>query len=318
MLAGLLYLGSGGGLMVLYVLRRKLSTHVAETPLQRPDVPWLAGAVLFGGVLGPLLAMMGLRMIPASTSSLLLNMEGVFTAGLAWFVFHENFDRRIAVGMVFILAGSLVLSWQGNAEAAPLLGSVLVVAACLCWGLDNNFTQKVSASDPFQVTAIKGLVAGAFNVSLALALGNPLPALSTAALSAVVGVFGYGISLACFVLALRQIGTARTGAYFALAPFIGAILSVLVLGEPASPALLAAGLLMGLGVWIHLTERHDHKHVHPYLKHSHGHVHDEHHEHAHAPGVDVTEPHTHEHEHQPMTHTHPHLPDIHHRHSNTA
>lgn len=319
LLAGLLYLGSGVGLSLVRLARRGQSTLGAgEASLPRAQWGWLAGAVFFGGVLGPVLLMLGLQSTSASTASLLLNLEGVFTALLAWFVFRENFDARIALGMVAIVAGGLTLSWQPGAGLAFSSGALLVAGACACWGVDNNLTQKVSSSDPFQIAAIKGLVAGSVNLAIAFALGASLPPLRVLAGALVVGFFGYGLSLACFVLALRHIGTARTGAYFSLAPFVGALVSLLVLRESVGTLFVAAGILMGIGVWLHLTERHEHRHAHERLEHSHRHVHDEHHQHAHPPGVDPSGPHTHEHVHDPMAHSHPHFPDIHHRHVHEA
>jgi drug/metabolite transporter (DMT)-like permease len=244
----------------------------------------------------------------------LLNLEGVFTATLAWFVFKENFDRRIAIGMVLIVVGGIVLSWQGSGGFSLPVGSLAIAGACLCWGIDNNLTQKVSGSDPYQITAIKGVVAGSVNLLIALSLGAKFPSVPIVFESLGIGFLGYGVSLVLFVLALRHIGTARTGAYFSRAPFVGAVISVLLLHDSVGPFLLVAALLMGIGVWLHLSEKHEHEHYHEYLEHSHRHVHDEHHQHEHEPGVDPTEPHTHWHVHQPMTHTHPHYPDIHHRH----
>lgn len=311
LLAGLLYVGSGVGLTLVYLLRRHRAT---DAPLVRADLPWLAGATLFGGVLGPMLLMLGLTTTPASTASLLLNLEGVFTALLAWFAFKENFDRRIFLGMLAILAGGVILSWQGDGPRVLPLGALAVIGACFCWGIDNNLTQKVSAGDPVQVTAIKGAVAGSVNLTIALMMGTKLPGLGALAGSLVVGFLGYGCSLVLFVLALRHIGTARTGAYFSLAPFVGATVSVLLLGEPVETRFLMAAALMGFGVWLHLTERHVHEHTHERMEHTHRHVHDEHHQHEHPPGVDPRGPHTHPHVHEPTTHTHPHYPDIHHRH----
>lgn len=311
LLAGVLYLGSGVGLTVLFALRRGRG---ADAPLTREHWPWLAGAVFFGGGLGPVLLMLGLDTTPAASASLLLNLEGVFTALLAWFVFRENFDRRIALGMVCIVAGGVALSWQPTGGLRASAGALLIVAACLCWAIDNNLTQKVSGSDPVQIAAIKGVAAGTVNLGIALALGAPLPATAAAAGALVVGFLGYGLSLVLFVLALRHIGTARTGAYFSLAPFVGAAVSLVLLREPVGSRLVLAAVLMGIGIWLHLTERHVHRHRHERLEHSHRHVHDEHHQHPHSPGVDPTEPHTHSHVHEPVEHTHPHFPDIHHRH----
>jgi drug/metabolite transporter (DMT)-like permease len=301
LVAGLLYCGAGAGLTALRFLARPRD---AEGRFGRRDLPWLAGAVLTGGVAGPVLLMWGLGTTPASATALLLNLEGVFTAALAWFVFRENVDRRVALGMGFIITGGIVLSWPRAA----------VVGACLCWALDNNLTQKVSGGDPLQIAAIKGVVAGSVNVALAFALGARVPSAGLAAGAMIVGFFGYGISLSLFVVALRHLGTARTGAYFSVAPFVGAVAALALLGEPPRPGLMAAALLMGFGIWLHVTERHDHAHEHGTLAHAHRHLHDEHHKHRHGEDDPPGEPHAHAHVHAPMIHRHPHYPDIHHRH----
>jgi drug/metabolite transporter (DMT)-like permease len=312
LLAALFYLGSGAGLTIIYVVWRRTSR--TEAPLSKRDMPWLAGAMLFGGVLGPALLMIGLSTTSASATSLLLNLESVFTALLAWFIFRENFDARIALGMALILAGGALLSFQGEFEATPSLGILAVVGACLCWGIDNNFTQKISASDPIQIAAIKGIVAGTVNTIVAMRLGAIVPAAGGVAGALLVGFLGYGISLVMFVLALRRIGTARTSAYFSTAPFVGALASVLLLRESIGISVLGGGALMGIGVWLHITERHLHEHTHDHIVHNHQHVYDEHHHHEHPVGTDSTGPHTHLHDHKTLTHSHHHYPDIHHRH----
>ncbi len=313
LLAGLLYLGSGLGLGVWWRWRRR-GRLAHEATLTRRDLPWLGGAIGFGGFLGPLLLLVGLSHTPASAASLLLNLEGVLTAGLAWTVFRENVDRRIVLGMVAIVAGGALLVWQGRLEWDGLLGPLMIAVACLCWAIDNNLTQKVSASDPIQIAALKGGVAGSVNLAIGLVLGGSLPPLPTIGSALLLGFFGYGLSLVLFVLALRSLGTARTGAYFSTAPFVGAILSLLLWHEPATLSLVAAAALMAFGVWLHLTERHGHVHTHAPLAHAHAHRHDNHHRHGHAPDAPAGEPHTHAHVHDPLTHVHPHYPDIHHRH----
>lgn len=311
LLAGVLYLGSGSGLLIVWLARRRRSN---EAPLRRRDVPWLAGAIAFGGALGPLLLMLGLARTAASSASLLLNTEGVFTALIAWYVFRENFDRRIASGMVAIVAGGIVLSWEGRAEFGGLRGPLLVAGATLCWAIDNNLTQKVSAGDPVQVAMLKGLVAGSVNAAIAIALGATWPSIARIGGALVLGFLSYGVSLVLFVLALRQLGTARTGAYFSTAPFVGAAVSLVIFRERPSLAFAGAATLMALGVWLHVTERHEHEHRHEALEHEHLHVHDEHHQHAHSPSDPPGEPHSHPHRHEPMVHSHAHYPDIHHRH----
>ncbi|MHB9086264.1 MAG: DMT family transporter [Thiobacillus sp.] len=316
MLAGLLYLGSGLGLLIWYTLRVLVARGQQPTNarLTRQDLPWLGGAILTGGIAGPVLLMFGLTLTPASSASLLLNMEGVLTALLAWFVFKENFDRRIFLGMVLIVAAGVLLSWQQRPALGVPWGALAIVAACLCWAIDNNLTRKVSASDAVQIAGIKGLVAGSVNLSIALALGSPWPEASTALIAGVVGFSGYGLSLVLFVLALRHLGTARTGAYFSVAPFAGAAIALVMLGETPDPVFWVAAALMGAGIWLHLTETHAHAHTHVLMSHAHGHSHDTHHQHSHDFPWDGKEPHSHPHQHEPLTHSHPHFPDIHHRH----
>ena len=313
LLAGLLYLGSGLGLGTLWLLRRAKGT-TPDAPLTRRDMPWLGGAILFGGVLAPLALMAGLMRTPASASALMLNLEGVFTALIAWMVFAENVDKRIAVGMFAIVAGGAALSWQGRMAWGGAAGPLLVVLACLGWAIDNNLTQKVSASDPVQIAAIKGLVAGTVNVAIGLVLGGGLPSPVRIGGAMTLGLFAYGVSLVLYVLAMRSLGTARTGAYFSLAPFVGAAGGLLFWHDNVTPLFFVAAALMAAGLWLHLTERHEHRHQHEPLTHSHRHVHDEHHRHAHGQGDAEGEPHTHSHTHEPLTHRHAHFPDIHHRH----
>jgi drug/metabolite transporter (DMT)-like permease len=315
-LAGLLYLGSGLGLLALFAFRAMSSRndHDASSRLAASDMPWLAGAIVFGGIVGPVLLMSGLMLTPASSASLLLNMESVLTSLLAWFVFKENFDRRIFLGMVFIVAGGLLLSWEQRPELGVPWGAVAIVGACFCWAIDNNLTRKVSASDAVQIAGVKGLVAGAVNVLIAAALGLPMPPMTDVLLAGVIGFCGYGLSLVFFVLALRNLGTARTGAYFSVAPFVGAAISLVMLGESPGSTFWLAGALMGGGIWLHLTERHVHEHTHEPIVHAHAHTHDAHHQHKHDFAWDGAEPHVHPHRHEPMTHAHPHFPDIHHQH----
>jgi drug/metabolite transporter (DMT)-like permease len=315
-LAGLLYCGAGIGGALLRQLPAGIlrSADAAEGTLRRADVPWLAGAIAAGGVLGPILLMFGLASTDAATASLLLTLEGAATVLLAWFVFQENFDRRIALGMVLLLLGAAILSWSGTPSLANLLGPAAIVGACAAWGLDNNLTRRVSLADPLQIVQWKGLVAGPINLVLGLSAGATLPAVQPALLSGVVGFFGYGVSLALFVLALRHLGAARTSAYFSTAPFIGAVVAIGMLGESFSLQLLAAGILMAIGVWLHLSEHHEHEHAHEPMTHAHPHVHDDHHRHDHAPGDPPGEPHTHVHAHGRFRHVHPHVPDMHHVH----
>jgi drug/metabolite transporter (DMT)-like permease len=312
-LAGLLYLGSGLGLSAVLGARKLAGATISEAPLRRADLPWLALVVLFGGILGPLLLMIGLTTTQASSASLLLNVEGLATMAIAWVVFRENVDRRLLFGAFAILAGAVVLSWRGGPMGVGW-GALAIVGACLAWAIDNNLTRKLSSADPVQITAIKGVVAGLANLVLALSRGAHLPHAPQIGAAAAVGLLGYGVSLVLFVLALRQLGAARTGAYFSTAPFIGASLSIVIFREPISLQLVLAAVLMGVGVWLHLSENHEHEHAHEALEHEHRHVHDAHHQHDHAADDPPGEPHTHRHRHEPLSHAHPHYPDLHHRH----
>jgi drug/metabolite transporter (DMT)-like permease len=309
LLAGFLYLGSGAGLSLYRLLWR-----IRPGRLEKGEWPWLAGAIVAGGILAPVLLMLGLKGMPASGTSLLLNAEGVFTSLLAWIVFRENFDRRIALGMLAIVGGALVLSWPVQAKFASLWPAVAILGACVGWAVDNNLTRKVSLSDATWIAAIKGWVAGSVNLCIAISLSADFPSPPLIVASLGLGSIAYGASLTLFVLSLRQLGTARTGAYFSVAPFFGAALAVPLLGEVINQRLITAGALMAFGVWLHLTERHAHKHHHEPMEHEHEHTHDEHHRHEHDAANTFAERHTHRHKHAPLTHFHAHFPDMHHQH----
>jgi drug/metabolite transporter (DMT)-like permease len=253
-LAGLFYCGAGIGTALLR--RARPGAFISsEAELQRRDIPWLAGAVVSGGVIGPLLLMLGLALSDAATASLLLTLETVATGTLAWVVFHEEFNARVAVGMALLVAGALTLAWSGKPNIENILGPLAIIGACIAWGIDNNMTRKVSHANPLQIVQIKGLVAGPINLMLAWSVGASLPGAATVLPALVVGFVGYGLSIALFVLAMRELGTARTGAYFATAPLIGAVAAVIVLGEPVTAQLTVAGCLIGVGVWLYATEQ---------------------------------------------------------------
>jgi drug/metabolite transporter (DMT)-like permease len=256
----------------------------------------------------------GLTRTDASTASLLLTLEGVATALMAWFIFHESFDRRIATGMLCLALGAMVLSWSGTPTLDSIVGPLAVIGACAAWGLDNNLTRKISLADPLQIVTLKGSIAGPINLLLAVAAGGALPDFPTILIATIVGFLCYGVSLALFVIALRHLGSARTAAYFSTAPFFGAIAAVITLHEGVTYQLAAAGALMAAGVWLHVTEQHEHEHTHEQQEHTHAHIHDETHQHSHAPNDPIGEPHTHRHSHEPLKHSHPHVPDMHHQH----
>lgn len=309
LMAGLLYLGSGIGLSLIRVTQRS-----APVRLEPNEWGWLAAAILAGGIAGPVLLMVGLANMPASGASLLLNAEGVFTALLAWFVFHENFDRRIALGMLAIVTGATILAWPGETSFGEAWPAWAVLGACFAWALDNNLTRKVALTDATWIAAAKGLVAGTANLAIAASLADQWPSVPTMLSASLLGLFAYGISLTLFVVALRHLGSARTGAYFSIAPFVGAMISLPLLGEVLSTRLLVAGGFMAWGVWLHLTEHHAHEHQHEAMEHMHEHEHDAHHQHKHKCEVEPGTRHSHRHQHDALAHSHAHFPDMHHRH----
>lgn len=309
MLAAIFYCASGIGLG-LY----RLSVRRAERTLGRRDMPWLAGAILAGGVTGPILMMFGLTHAGGGVASLLLTLEGVATALIAWFVFKENFDRRVASGLAAIVLGAMVLSWEGGGGGGDWIGPLAIFGACVAWGIDNNLTRKIADGDPIEIAMWKGLAGGPVMLALALAVGAHGPDVQTVAFASLVGLFGIGVSLSMFCRALRDLGAARTGAYFSTAPFVGAAGAIVLLSEPLTVEFVVAGLLMAFGVYLHLTERHAHEHEHEPITHAHAHVHDVHHRHAHGASDPTGEPHSHRHTHVRLRHSHRHAPDIHHMH----
>ncbi len=316
LLAGLLYAGSGVGLLIFRTAKK-----LPAPRLNQSERVWLVAAVVCGGVAAPVLLMFGLSGMAAGHASLLLNAEAVLTTLLAWALFKEHLGSRIVLGMALIVAGALLLSWplagiHARVKAPQLWPVVAVVLACTFWALDNNFTRKIAHSDASWIACVKGLSAGLINLLLAFLMGTEWPSLVGITAAMLVGFLAYGVSLALFVVALRHLGTSRTGAYFSTAPFVGAIISIVFFAESVTWQLGLASALMGLGVWLHLTEDHGHLHRHDVLTHTHAHTHDDHHRHDHpemnalaANGV-----HSHTHQHEPLEHSHAHFPDAHHRH----
>lgn len=313
LIAGLLYLGSGVGLMLIKIIRDK-GWQLAT--LEIKDWLWLSGAITCGGILAPILLMYGLTYTSSADASLLLNLEAVLTSTIAWVIFKENADKRIILGMILIVVGGILLSLQqGKLAFNNLLGIGLIAGACLCWAIDNNLTRKVANSDVFFIAGSKGLFAGIVNICLACSIGAKFPQFDLVAIMLVCGFVGYGLSLLLFILALRGLGTSRTGAYFSIAPFIGVVISILIFHDQPSLMFWLATVFMACGVWLHLTEVHDHIHTHIEETHEHLHVHDEHHQHEHDFAYDGSIAHSHIHQHDELTHEHHHYPDAHHLHT---
>jgi len=316
-LAAFLYLGSGIGSWLLFAFQRlNHRGRMVEAQLSRNDLPWLVGALVAGGVGAPILLLLGLNRTPASTASLLLNFESVATALVAVIAFKEAVDRRILWAVGLITIASILLSWTGGAWGLSL-GALGILGACFLWGFDNNFTRHISAKNPLVIVGVKGIGAGSFSLLLALGLGKGMPSAGMAALGLVVGAVSYGLSIQLFILALRDLGAARTGILFGIAPFVGAILSLLLLREKPQAMFWISLPFMLLGAWLMLTESHQHEHTHDPLEHAHAHSHsDDHHTHEHPAGEPQTNgSHAHVHHHPGLAHAHPHTPDLHHRHA---
>jgi drug/metabolite transporter (DMT)-like permease len=314
-LAGLLYLGVFAGMGLYYAAASALGagSRRAGLSLRRADVPWLAGATVAGGIVAPIALMSGLRLITGFAASLLLNLEGVATALIASALFREHTPGRVWAALAFMTAGGALLAWDPATGKVSLAGPLLLVVTGACWGLDNNLTRHISDRDPFQIAMVKGLVAGSFSLSLALALGSSLPAPREAVLALVLGAVSYGASIVFFVKALQGMGASRAGAFFALGPFVGAVASLIVLRERLGWVMLPAAALMAVGSALIVLERHSHTHVHEAATHTHEHAHDDmHHGHPHETTPAGT--HTHEHTHEAVEHEHAHWPDTHHRH----
>jgi len=316
MLAALLYLGAGLGLLAARPWRRRTGGDhgVRETALKSSDAPLIAGAVLCGAILGPSLMMIGLQRVSAVTGSLLLNLEPPLTILIAVLWFGEHLGWRQASAAALILLGEAVVGYRSGQVGAEWIGVGAVALACLSWSVDTNLSQRLSLRDPAALGRLKGFVGGVVMLVLALAIGERLPAAPVALEGLLLGAVSYGASIVLFFLALRELGAARVAAYFATAPFIGALTAVPVLGDRLRRADLAAMGLMALGLGLLLKESHDHLHTHLEMTHDHAHMHDEHHRHDHGPDVVAGAPHAHPHHHPPLTHSHPHAPDLHHRH----
>jgi len=315
-LSGLLYLGAGMGLLLLPIAFPRLRSRRrrSETPLRRADVGLLTAIITAGGVLGPLLLLTGLSRVSGLVGSLMLNLEAPFTVVLAVVVFGEHLGFREAGAAVVILLGAVLLSHAGEGGPSDMVGVAAIAGACLSWAIDNNLTQRLSLRDPVAVARTKSLGAGAASLILALVLGERLPSAAHIGPALLLGFASYGVSLVLAVQAMRLLGAAREAAFFAIAPFAGAVAAVPILGDHLGLRELVATLVLGLGVMILLHEEHRHSHTHEALEHEHGHTHDEHHQHAHVLGDPPGEPHAHLHRHESLSHAHAHRPDLHHRH----
>ncbi len=317
-LAGLLYLGAFTGLSLYSFMSKKNKTGIyeKEAKLTRTDLPWLIGAIVTGGIIGPISMMFGLTFISGLSASLLLNLEGIATAVIAVLFFKENAEKRFWLALACMTMAGVLLTWQPNQNNFSIVGPLLIILAMICWGIDNNLTRNISDKNPIQISRIKGLVAGTTSLLLAVSLGVNLSLNIKIIFALLLGAFSYGISLVFFIKALKGLGSSRTGMFFSLAPFIGAIVSIIILKEPIQWVLLPTVCLMIIGIWLINNERHEHTHVHSAEMHVHPHNHDDmHHMHEHSELIQGQ--HAHEHTHLEISHVHVHWPDTQHRHKHS-
>jgi drug/metabolite transporter (DMT)-like permease len=314
MLAALLYLGSGIGMAGLKLGQKAAGKAQSEASMKRADAPWLLGALLVGGVAAPVILLFALDSTPSSTAALLLNFEAVGTVLIAGLMFREAIGKRVWLALVLVIFGGIALTVTDGGWGMSI-GAVGIIVACFLWGLDNNLTRNISAKDPVAIVALKGIGAGIFSLLLALLLGQSIPQLSSIAIAMLIGFVCYGLSLYLYVLALRGLGAARTGAFFAIAPFGGAMLGMAMFQDSLTIGFLVSLPLLVAGAVLLFSEAHGHSHTHKNLDHEHRHSHDdEHHAHAHDAEIMPGQAHSHNHEHEATEHAHPHAPDIHHRH----
>jgi drug/metabolite transporter (DMT)-like permease len=314
MLVAFLYLGTALGMFLLgSILKFKKSPLSGEARVRIRDVPWLLVAILAGGVIAPVLLMTSLEITPAATASLLLNFEAVATVIIAFVMFRESVGTRIWVALGIITFASILLSWNPGAALGLSIGAAGILLACFFWGVDNNATRNISGKDPLTIVTLKGFFAGSVALVLGVLGHQALPGITVIVAAMVLGFLCYGVSMALFILALRDLGAARTGSYYSIAPFIGAVFSFLIFGVYLDLQLLIALGLMVTGALVLATERHTHQHHHLPVEHEHLHHHPEEH-HVHSHEEEVAGDHSHPHIHEPLDHDHPHTPDIHHRH----
>jgi len=312
-LAGYLYLGAFIGLAIFTALRHAVQNETKATPLEKKDIPWLSGAILAGGVLGPISLMFGLRYVSGFATSLLLNLEGVATALIAFLIFKENAGKRVWIALLFMTIAGILLSYDPQESTFIIIGPLLIVFAMICWGIDNNLTRHISEKNPVHISALKGIVAGSISISIAFFLGKNIILDLSALYALTVGAFSYGISLVLFIKALKGLGSFRTGMFYSFGPFMGAILSLILLDEWIGWVMFPATILMVIGVYMVITDKHLHSHDHLGLTHTHAHTHDDEH-HLHEHEEEISGEHSHTHSHEIEEHEHFHWPDSHHRH----
>lgn len=313
MMAALLYLGAGIGMLMVSVFKSLSGKERIEARITKREIPYVVGMIVLD-IAAPIFLMIGLTMTTSSNVSLLNNFEIVATSMIALFIFKEAVGKRMWTAILLITLSSVLLSFEDIRHFSLSLGSVFVILASLSWGLENNCTRKLSIKDPIQVVVIKGFGSGFGALIIAGISGAYSANILYILITLLLGFVAYGMSIYLYISAQRDLGAARTSAYYATAPFIGVVISWIVLKEPITSTFIFALIVMLFGTYFAVTENHAHRHNHIPVTHEHKHSHtDGHHNHRHKENV-IGE-HSHEHTHEPLVHEHAHLPDLHHRHS---
>lgn len=312
-MAAMLYLGAGMGMSVLYILRRKNRPSEKEARLTKKELPYILGMILLD-VAAPVFLMLGLTRTTAASASLLGNFEVVATALIALVVFQEVIGKRLWCSIFLICFGCLILSLEDMTGFAFSSGSLFVLMASICWGFENNCTRMLSLKNPMEIVILKGFGSGFGALLICFITGNITLHIPSIAAACFLGFISYGLSIFFYVRAQRDLGAARTGAYYAFAPFLGVLLSVIINKETLTMVFFIALLFFGAGVYLASSEKHKHVHTHSPLVHEHRHSHDDGH-HTHSHSEQIKGEHSHSHSHDPLTHEHPHTPDLHHTHS---
>jgi len=313
LMAAFLYLGAGLGMAILALIKRSNNLEQKEAKLTRQELPFTLAMIVLD-IAAPIFLMAGLSMTIAANASLLSNFEIVATSLLAMLIFKESIGKRLWLAISLITLSSIILSADTLSGFSFSAGSLFILLACLCWGLENNCTRKLSIKNPLQIVIIKGLSSGLGALLIALLILSEKAAHGGYIFAALVlGFFSYGLSIFFYVYAQRELGAARTSAYYAIAPFIGVALSFLLLGEKPTASFIVALPIMLIGAYFAVSEKHKHQHTHPQMIHEHRHSHDDEH-HSHQHDAQVFGEHSHPHRHEEIKHEHSHTNDIHHNH----
>lgn len=313
LMAALLYLGAGIGMLIISLIKNTKKNKQKEAKIGRKELPFTIGMIVLD-IAAPMFLMIGLTMTTASNASLLNNFEIVVTSLIALFIFKEAIGKRLWIAIFFITISSIILSVADFSSFSFSIGSIFVLLACICWGLENNCTRMMSLKDPMQIVVVKGLGSGLGALIIALLNKEYTSDIGYIFIALILGFFAYGLSIFFYVTAQRELGAARTSAYYAVAPFIGVGLSLLMYNEKITWNFVIAAILMVFGTYYAAVEKHNHKHIHEIIIHEHRHNHSEgHHNHTHE-GFTSGE-HSHEHTHEAVEHAHDHTPDMHHAHS---